>query len=178
MLAERVDVKELLAKAAAARRRVRRGMSSSTIRRHKYLSIGGAPLMYPAPRRTLQRIDDTFVVAPPSEADDANMPYCPTGYRPGGLTINGATMGTVAEMLSLPPGRVLLGTITVDHTGLTGRYSLELGLARPPGPNSLRSRKRSAGTPLFARHTRRETSMAALPGPERPTLGDRRTPFS
>jgi plasmid stability protein len=33
VLAERVDVKELLAKAAAARRRVRPGMSPSTIRR-------------------------------------------------------------------------------------------------------------------------------------------------
>jgi plasmid stability protein len=33
VLAERVDVKELLAKAAAARRRVRSGFSSSTIRR-------------------------------------------------------------------------------------------------------------------------------------------------
>ena len=33
VLAERVDVKELLATAAAARRRVRPGISSSTIRR-------------------------------------------------------------------------------------------------------------------------------------------------
>ena len=35
-------------------------------------------------------------------------------------------MSTVAEMLSLPPGRQLLGTITQDRTGLTGRYTLDL----------------------------------------------------
>ena len=35
-------------------------------------------------------------------------------------------MFTVAEMLSLPPARALLGTITQDRTGLTGRYTLEL----------------------------------------------------
>jgi len=42
----------------------------------------------------------------------------------------------VAQMLSLPPGRVLLGTITVDRTGLTGRYTLDLDYlftgAEPP----------------------------------------------
>jgi uncharacterized protein (TIGR03435 family) len=54
------------------------------------------------------------------------MPYCPTGFRPGGLQIDGATMSTVAQMLSLPPGRVLLRTITVDRTGLAGRYTLVL----------------------------------------------------
>ena len=46
-------------------------------------------------------------------------------------------MSTVAQMLSLPPGRVLLGTITMDRTGLTGRYTLDLdylftGAATPP----------------------------------------------
>lgn len=35
-------------------------------------------------------------------------------------------MSTVAAMLSLPPGRALLGTITEDRTGLTDRYTLEL----------------------------------------------------
>ena len=35
-------------------------------------------------------------------------------------------MSTVAEVLSLPPGRALLGTIVADQTGLTGRYTMEL----------------------------------------------------
>ena len=37
-------------------------------------------------------------------------------------------MFTVAEMLSLPPARALLGTITQDRTGLTDRYTMKLDL--------------------------------------------------
>jgi len=84
-----------------------------------------------------QRSEDQLVVGPASAADDPDLPYCPTGFRPGGLRIDGATMSTAAQMLSLPPGRVLLNTITVDRTGLTGRYTLDLdylftGSAPPP----------------------------------------------
>jgi uncharacterized protein (TIGR03435 family) len=43
-----------------------------------------------------------FVAGPASEADDPAVPYCPTGYRAGGIRVDGATMFTVAEMLSLP----------------------------------------------------------------------------
>jgi uncharacterized protein (TIGR03435 family) len=35
-------------------------------------------------------------------------------------------MFTVAEMLSLPPGRAALGGVTQDRTGLTDRYTMEL----------------------------------------------------
>ena len=92
-------------------------------------------LYFQAPRRPLQMIDDKFVVGPTSEADDSYMSYCPTGYRAGGITVDGATMSTVAELLSLPPGRALLGTVTQDQTGLTGRYSMELDYTFPPtGP--------------------------------------------
>ena len=41
-------------------------------------------------------------------------------------------MFTVAEMLSLPPARALLGTITQDRTGLTDRYTMELDYPFPP----------------------------------------------
>jgi uncharacterized protein (TIGR03435 family) len=86
-----------------------------------------APAMvFPAPRRPLQMIDGTLVVGLASDADDPAVPYCPTGYRVGGMRIDGATMQTVADMLSLPPSRVLLGTVTQDRTGLTGRYTLDL----------------------------------------------------
>jgi uncharacterized protein (TIGR03435 family) len=90
-----------------------------------------------APQRPLQRVGDQLVVGPASAADDPDLPYCPTGFRPGGMRIDGATMSTVAQMLSLPPGRVLLNTIAVDRTGLTGRYTLDLdylftGSAPPP----------------------------------------------
>jgi len=99
--------------------------------------LAAVPMVMQAPRRPLQREGDQLVVGPASAADDPDMPYCPTGFRPGGMQIDGATMSTVAQMLSLPPGRVLLGTIVVDGTGLTGRYTLDLdylftGAAPPP----------------------------------------------
>jgi uncharacterized protein (TIGR03435 family) len=95
------------------------------------------PMVMQAPRRPLQRVGDQLVVGPASDADDRDVPYCPTGFRVGGMRIDGATMSTVAQMLSLPPGRVLLGTIAVDGTGLTGRYTLDLdylftGATPPP----------------------------------------------
>ena len=95
------------------------------------------PMVMQAPRRPLQRVGEQLVVGPASDADDRDMPYCPTGFRPGGMRVDGATMSTVAQMLSLPPSRVLLGTITADRTGLTGRYTLDLdylftGSAPPP----------------------------------------------
>ena len=85
-------------------------------------------LYFQAPRRPLPN-------GSPSEADDPAVPYCPTGYRAGGITVDGATMFTVAELLSLPPARVLLGTITQDRTGLTDRYSMDLDYPfASPGP--------------------------------------------
>ena len=77
----------------------------------------------------------------PAAADDPAVAYCPTGYRGGGITVDGATMFTVAELLSLPPARALLGTIVDDQTGLTGRYTMDLdypfaspGAAAPGAP--------------------------------------------
>jgi uncharacterized protein (TIGR03435 family) len=66
-------------------------------------------LYFQAPRRALQKIEDNFVVGPASEADDPGVPYCPTGYGAGGIRVAGATMLTVAEMLSLPPARAVAG---------------------------------------------------------------------
>jgi len=62
----------------------------------------------------------------PSAEDDPAVPRCLSGYRAGKLSLDGATMYSVAEALSLPQGRQLLGTITVDQTGLKGRYTMEL----------------------------------------------------
>jgi uncharacterized protein (TIGR03435 family) len=76
-------------------------------------------LYYPAPRRPV-------VNGPPLESVEPTMAYCPTGYRAGGITVDGGTMSIVADLLSLPPARALLGTITQDRTGLTGRYTMEL----------------------------------------------------
>ena len=95
-------------------------------------------LYFQAPRRPLRN-------GPPSETDDPAVPYCPTGYRAGGIRVDGATMFTVAELLSLPPARALLGTITQDRTGLTDRYTMELDYPFAPlGPPA------SAAPPEFA----------------------------
>ena len=92
-------------------------------------------LYFQATLRPFERQGGKVVVGPPSESDDPAVPYCPTGYRAsGGIRIDGATMFTVAEMLSLPPGRAALGGVTQDRTGLTGRYTLELDypFTQPP----------------------------------------------
>jgi uncharacterized protein (TIGR03435 family) len=106
-------------------------------------------LYFQAPRRPLQKIEDKFVVGPASEADDPAVPYCPTGYRAGGMTVDGATMFTVAELLSLPPARALLGAVTQDRTGLTDRYTMELDYPwAPPGPAAFAAPPEFAGPSL------------------------------
>ena len=121
-------------------------------------------LYFQAPRRPLQRIEDRFVVGPASEADDPALPYCPTGYRAGGMRVDGATMFTVAEMLSLPPGRALLGTVTQDRTGLTGRYTLELDYPFPPtGPAAPAAPPEFAG-PSLSTAVREQWGLRLTPG--------------
>jgi uncharacterized protein (TIGR03435 family) len=70
--------------------------------------------------------DGTCQSGAPSEEDDPARPRCPSGYRAGGIFLDGATMFSVAEVLSLPQSRSLLGTIVDDQTGLNGRYTMEL----------------------------------------------------
>jgi uncharacterized protein (TIGR03435 family) len=85
---------------------------------------GSCPKVMPAlylqaPRRALLN-------GPPRDPSDVAVAECPSGYRADGITLDGVTMFTVAEALSLPPARALLGTIVADQTGLTGRYTMEL----------------------------------------------------
>ena len=82
-------------------------------------------LVFPVPRRSLQN-------GPSPETDEPNVAECPSGFRAGGISLDGVTMSTVAEVLSLPPGRALLGNIVADQTGLKGRYTLELDYTFPP----------------------------------------------
>ena len=64
--------------------------------------------------------------------DDPTIASCPSGCSRPGLLLQGVTMFNVAEILSLPQSRNLLGTIVTDHTGLKGRYDLRLEFAFPP----------------------------------------------
>jgi len=88
-------------------------------------------LTFQAPRRPLLRTGDKFIVGSASDTDDAAVAYCPTGIGPRGIRVDGATMNTAASVLSLPPARALLGTITQDRTGLTDRYTMELDYVFP-----------------------------------------------
>ncbi len=77
----------------------------------------------------IQEWDGTCGGKPPSDATDADDPYvprCPSGYFAGGIFVEGGTLFSAAELLSLPQSRQLLGTIVQDRTGLTGRYKLRL----------------------------------------------------
>jgi uncharacterized protein (TIGR03435 family) len=95
----------------------------------------------------IQEWDGTCGGKPPSDATDADDPYvprCPSGYFAGGAFIEGGTLFSLAEVLSLPQSRQLLGTIVQDRTGLTGRYKLRLlfdfaaaaAAARPADPTT------------------------------------------
>jgi uncharacterized protein (TIGR03435 family) len=68
----------------------------------------------------------------PTEEDDPAMPRCFSGYRPGGISLDGATLFNVAELLSLPQARSLLGGLVSDQTGLKGRYTMDLDYQFPP----------------------------------------------
>jgi uncharacterized protein (TIGR03435 family) len=61
--------------------------------------------------------------APPTE-DDPKTPRCTAVFRPPGMFLEGVTMFSVAEMLSVQ--RQTLGRIVEDRTDLTGRYKMEL----------------------------------------------------
>ena len=68
----------------------------------------------------------------PVDDDDPTIARCLSGYFRPGLLLQGVTMFNVAEILSLPQSRSLLGTIVTDHTGLKGRYDLRLEFAFSP----------------------------------------------
>ena len=105
-----------------------------------------------------------FVAGPAAAADDAAVPYCPTGYRAGGMSIDGATMFTVAEMLSLPPARALLGTVTQDRTGLTGRYTMELDYPFSPSPLATAAAPPEFAGPSLSTAVQEQWGLRLVPG--------------
>ena len=81
----------------------------------------------------------------PAGDDDPHVARCPSGYRASGLFMEGGTMFSAAEFLSLPQSRQLLRTIVQDRTGLEKRYTLHLDFPFvPPRPVD------PAGQPEFA----------------------------
>jgi uncharacterized protein (TIGR03435 family) len=74
----------------------------------------------------------TCINGAPTDTEEPITPRCRSGYRPGGMTLDGATMMSAAELLGLPQSRRLLGGVPSDKTGLTGRYTMELEYRFPP----------------------------------------------
>ena len=73
-------------------------------------------------------------------------------------------MSTVAEVLSLPPARALLGTITQDHTGLTGRYTLELDYLFTPSPAAAPAASPEFAGPSLSTVVREQWGLRLVPG--------------
>ncbi len=70
----------------------------------------------------------------PAPDDDPIYPRCLSGYAPPGIRLDGATMYSAADLLSLPLSRNLLGRVVQDRTRLTGRYRMELDYQFPLSP--------------------------------------------
>jgi uncharacterized protein (TIGR03435 family) len=119
---------------------------------------GVMPALYlQVPRRPLQSV-------PASEAIDPAVAECPTGYRTGGILIDGATMSTVAGVLSLPPARALLGNIVSDQTGLTGRYTMELDYPFPPQRSADPAAPADLGPPSLFTAVQEQWGLRLVPG--------------
>lgn len=96
--------------------------------------------------------DGTCGGRPPAnnDTDDPFTPRCLSGYRQQGLFMEGGTMYSAAELLSLPQSRALLGTIVQDRTGLKGRYKMHLDFPfTPPRPVDPGGQPEFAGPSLF-----------------------------
>lgn len=73
-------------------------------------------------------------------------------------------MATVAELLSLPPARALLGAMTYDRTGLAGRYTMELDFPFPAtGPGAAAAPPEFAG-PSLSTAVRDQWGLRLVPG--------------
>jgi uncharacterized protein (TIGR03435 family) len=108
--------------------------------------------------------DGTCQRGKPTEEDDPAAPRCLSGYLAGKLSLDGATMFSVAEALSLPQGRQLLGNIVVDQTGLKGRYTMELDYQfAPPRPLDPAKPPEFAGPSLFTA-VREQWGLRIVPG--------------
>src|SRR5262249_5101472 len=60
------------------------------------------------------------------ERPDAFIAACPSGLLGNRLFVDGGTMFSATDLLSLPMSRTLLGRVVQDRTGLTGRYKIDL----------------------------------------------------
>ena len=73
-------------------------------------------------------------------------------------------MATVAELLSLPPARALLGMMTHDRTALTGRYTMELDFLFPAtGAGAAAPSPEFAG-PSLSTAVREQWGLRLVPG--------------
>jgi len=70
------------------------------------------------------------------EYDDPLIAACPGVFFGNRLLVDGGTMFSAADLLSLPASRTILGRVVQDRTGLTGRYKINLDYPFVLPPNS------------------------------------------
>jgi uncharacterized protein (TIGR03435 family) len=84
--------------------------------------------------------DGTCRSGAPMTDDDPHVPRCSSGYFGPGLVVEGGTMYSAADLLSLPPSWGSLGKVVIeDHTGLSGRYTMRLEFPFPAWTQVVRS---------------------------------------
>ena len=83
-----------------------------------------------------------------------------SGYRTPGVYLEGSTMYSAADLLSLPQSRNLLGRVVQDRTGLTGRYKMELEYQFTPQ----RPLDPTVPADSHNRHSSQQSEKSGLPG--------------
>jgi len=102
--------------------------------------------------------------APPTD-DDPHVPRCLSGYFGPGLIVEGGTMYSAADLLSLPPSWGSLGKIVIeDHTGLSGRYTMRLEFPFPAWSQVVRSEHPETTAPPLLDALREQWGLRIVKG--------------
>jgi uncharacterized protein (TIGR03435 family) len=109
--------------------------------------------------------DGTCRNAAPTPDDDPHVPRCPSGYLGPGLVVEGGTMYSAADLLSLPPSWGALGKVVIeDRTGLTGRYTMRLEFPFPAWGQVVRSEHPETTAPPLLDAIREQWGLRIVKG--------------
>ena len=109
--------------------------------------------------------DGTCRNAAPTPDDDPHVPRCQSGYFGPGLVIEGGTMYSAADLLSLPPSWGSLGKVVIeDHTGLSERYTMRLEYPFPPWAQVVRSEHPETTAPPLLDALREQWGLRIVKG--------------
>jgi uncharacterized protein (TIGR03435 family) len=109
--------------------------------------------------------DGTCRNAVPTTDDDPHVPRCSSGYFGRGLWVEGGTMYSAADLLSLPPSWGSLGKVVIeDHTGLSGRYTMFLEFPFPAWNQVVRSAHPETTAPPLLDAVREQWGLRIVKG--------------